>query len=161
MRWHRLAAQRAADLGVPLSALRKARPGWASPLLAPGRVLCLPGARRCPATKPARRSPSGTETFLQRGIFMSSAALAAASTAAVAAPESEAAAIEACARDCIEGWYAGDAARMERSLHPELAKRIVRACPMAAASCRAWARWTWCSPRGPGPASPRRASAPT
>jgi hypothetical protein len=27
--------------------------------------------------------------------------------------------------DYIEGWYTGDAARMERALHPELAKRIV------------------------------------
>jgi hypothetical protein len=65
---------------------------------------------------------------LQRRIFMSSAALAAASTPAVAA-EPEATAIEACARDYIEGWYAGDAARMERSLHPELAKRIVKRGP--------------------------------
>jgi len=24
--------------------------------------------------------------------------------------------------DYIEGWYAGDAARMEKALHPELAK---------------------------------------
>ncbi len=62
---------------------------------------------------------------MQRRIFMSGAALAAASTAAAAA-EPEAAAIEACARDYIEGWYAGDAARMERALHPELAKRIVK-----------------------------------
>ncbi|MGH8243067.1 MAG: nuclear transport factor 2 family protein [Steroidobacteraceae bacterium] len=35
-------------------------------------------------------------------------------------------AIRRAALDYIEGWYAGDAARMERSLHPELAKRIVR-----------------------------------
>jgi hypothetical protein len=27
--------------------------------------------------------------------------------------------------DYIEGWYAGDAARMEKALHPELAKRVV------------------------------------
>lgn len=27
--------------------------------------------------------------------------------------------------DYIEGWYTGDAVRMERALHPELAKRIV------------------------------------
>jgi hypothetical protein len=27
--------------------------------------------------------------------------------------------------DYIEGWYAGDAARMERAVHPELVKRIV------------------------------------
>ena len=35
-------------------------------------------------------------------------------------------AIRATALDYIEGWYAGDAARMERALHPDLAKRIVR-----------------------------------
>lgn len=35
------------------------------------------------------------------------------------------AAITRTARDYIEGWYDGDAARMERSLHPDLAKRIV------------------------------------
>ena len=37
----------------------------------------------------------------------------------------DSAAIRATALDYIEGWYEGDAARMERSLHPELAKRIV------------------------------------
>ena len=37
------------------------------------------------------------------------------------------AALRATALDYIEGWYEGDAARMERALHPELAKRIVRA----------------------------------
>ena len=36
-------------------------------------------------------------------------------------------AIRNAALDYIEGWYTGDAARMERALHPELAKRIVRA----------------------------------
>ncbi|MBI3347116.1 MAG: M48 family metalloprotease, partial [Burkholderiales bacterium] len=41
-RWQGLAARLAADMGVPRPALRHARPGWASPLLAPGRVLCLP-----------------------------------------------------------------------------------------------------------------------
>ncbi|MEO6280015.1 M56 family metallopeptidase [Roseateles sp.] len=41
-RWQALAARLAADLRLPLPALRHARPGWASPLLAPGRVLCLP-----------------------------------------------------------------------------------------------------------------------
>lgn len=34
-------------------------------------------------------------------------------------------AITQAALDYIEGWYAGDAARMERALHPHLAKRIV------------------------------------
>ena len=37
----------------------------------------------------------------------------------------DSAAIRATALDYIEGWYAGDAARMERALHPDLAKRIV------------------------------------
>ncbi len=34
-------------------------------------------------------------------------------------------AIKATALDYIEGWYTGDAERMERALHPELAKRMV------------------------------------
>jgi len=38
-------------------------------------------------------------------------------------------AITATAMDYIEGWYTGDAARMERALHPDLAKRIVIAGP--------------------------------
>ncbi len=37
---------------------------------------------------------------------------------------SDAAEIEAIVRDYIEGWYAGDVERMDRALHPELAKRI-------------------------------------
>ena len=35
------------------------------------------------------------------------------------------AAIKATALDYIEGWYEGNAERMERALHPDLAKRIV------------------------------------
>ena len=37
--------------------------------------------------------------------------------------------IRRAALDYCEGWYNGDAERMERSLHPELAKRIVRTDP--------------------------------
>lgn len=44
--------------------------------------------------------------------------------AQTAAADSEA--IRQAALDYIEGYYQGDAARMERALHPELAKRIVR-----------------------------------
>ncbi len=40
------------------------------------------------------------------------------------APSDEAA-IRQTALDYIEGWYEADAARMERALHPELAKRMV------------------------------------
>jgi hypothetical protein len=39
--------------------------------------------------------------------------------------ETERLAIEQTALDYIEGWYTGDAERMERSLHPDLAKRII------------------------------------
>jgi hypothetical protein len=42
---------------------------------------------------------------------------------------SEEAAIRATALDYVEGWYTADAARMERALHPELAKRIVNTNP--------------------------------
>ena len=38
----------------------------------------------------------------------------------------DSAAIRETALDYVEGWYTADAARMERALHPELAKRIVR-----------------------------------
>jgi hypothetical protein len=38
----------------------------------------------------------------------------------------DSAAIRATALDYIEGWYTGDAERMARAVHPELAKRIVR-----------------------------------
>lgn len=39
------------------------------------------------------------------------------------------AAIRATALNYIEGWYEGDAARMESALHPELAKRIITTDP--------------------------------
>ena len=38
----------------------------------------------------------------------------------------DSAGIRQAALDYIEGYYEGDGARMERALHPELAKRIVR-----------------------------------
>ena len=41
----------------------------------------------------------------------------------------DSAAIRQAALDYIEGWYAGDAARMTRALHTDLAKRIVQPCP--------------------------------
>lgn len=37
----------------------------------------------------------------------------------------DSAAIRAAALDYIEGWYTGNAARMERAVHPDLAKRIM------------------------------------
>lgn len=49
--------------------------------------------------------------------------LALAPFAFAASPEDEAK-ITAAALDYAESWYTGDAARMERAVHPELAKRI-------------------------------------
>ncbi|MFN7944108.1 MAG: nuclear transport factor 2 family protein [Blastocatellia bacterium] len=43
--------------------------------------------------------------------------------------QSDEAAIRQTALDYIEGWYEGNAERMERALHPELAKRIVQTNP--------------------------------
>ena len=40
--------------------------------------------------------------------------------------DADKAAITQTALDYLEGWYAGDVERMERALHPELAKRIMR-----------------------------------
>ncbi len=45
------------------------------------------------------------------------------------AQSSETEAIKQTALDYIEGWYEGNAERMERALHPDLAKRIVRTNP--------------------------------
>jgi hypothetical protein len=53
------------------------------------------------------------------------------SSTTLVAPEAQAqtaadsAGIRAAALDYIEGWYTADAPRMQRALHPELAKRIV------------------------------------
>ena len=41
----------------------------------------------------------------------------------------EDAAIKATALNYIEGWYEGDAPRMESALHPELAKRMISTDP--------------------------------
>lgn len=42
-----------------------------------------------------------------------------------AATAADSAAIRRTALDYIEGWYTGDAARMRRALHPQLAKRAI------------------------------------
>ena len=54
---------------------------------------------------------------------------ASAVSAQTTAPNANEAAIKQTALDYIEGWYEGNAERMERALHPELAKRIVRTNP--------------------------------
>jgi len=50
------------------------------------------------------------------------------------ASEADLAAIKQTALDYIEGWYEGSAERMERALHPELAKRVVITDPKSGRS---------------------------
>ncbi len=57
-----------------------------------------------------------------------------AQNAASSASTPDAAAIKQTALDYIEGWYEGNAERMERALHPELAKRIVETNPQTGRS---------------------------
>jgi hypothetical protein len=60
-------------------------------------------------------------------IAMSLAILGLASLAASSRPTDEAAreAIRQAALDYIEGWFEGSAERMDRALHPQLAKRLL------------------------------------
>src|SRR2546427_12903158 len=62
---------------------------------------------------------------LEGGMRTLLAALLLFSAAARATPAEDETAIRAACLDYIEGWYTADAARMERALHPDLAKRIV------------------------------------
>ena len=69
---------------------------------------------------------------MRRAITFAFLALAAAVTlpaqpAASSVPEADRAAITKAALDYVEGWYEGSGERMARAVHPELAKRIVRA----------------------------------
>jgi hypothetical protein len=57
------------------------------------------------------------------------ALLAAAVTHAQTNSSDDDAAIKVTALNYIEGWYEGDAARMESALHPELAKRMISTDP--------------------------------
>ena len=61
--------------------------------------------------------------FATMMLLLTSASYGQATSAAAAADES--AAIKATALDYAQGWYEGNGERMERALHPELAKRMV------------------------------------
>jgi len=58
-------------------------------------------------------------------VVLLSAALIISATAVQAQTAADSAAVVATALDYIDGFYTSDAERMERALHPELAKRIV------------------------------------
>lgn len=62
---------------------------------------------------------------MKNSLIIVSVFLLAGVTPAAAQSAADSAAIRATALDYIQGWYAGDGTRMERALHPELAKRIV------------------------------------
>jgi hypothetical protein len=75
-------------------------------------------------------SPLDIMTYSRRSMSRTVQALIACALVTVAVPAraqsaADSAGIRTAALDYIEGWYAGDGARMERSLHPELAKRNV------------------------------------
>ena len=57
------------------------------------------------------------------------AAVVTAASSANGQTAADSAAIKQTALDYIEGWYEGNGERMERALHPELAKRIVNTDP--------------------------------
>ena len=59
-------------------------------------------------------------------LFVSMVQVNAQSTKPNAESKSDAELIKQAALDYIEGWYEGNAERMERAVHPDLAKRIVR-----------------------------------
>lgn len=61
---------------------------------------------------------------MNKPLFMLAAALLTAAGSANAQTRADSTAIRTAALDYIEGWYTADGARMERALHPELAKRL-------------------------------------
>ena len=66
---------------------------------------------------------------IRLGLVLTLLTFAPVASAQTPAPNANDAAIKQTALDYIEGWYEGNAERMERALHPELAKRIVRTNP--------------------------------
>jgi hypothetical protein len=60
--------------------------------------------------------------------------IAAAALPAAAQSSADTVAIRAAALDYIDGWYTADGPRMERALHPELAKRNVTTDPASGRS---------------------------
>jgi hypothetical protein len=63
---------------------------------------------------------------MNRFLFLALAAFGPVAAHAQASP-ADSAALRATALDYVMGWYTGDADRMARALHPDLAKRMVYA----------------------------------
>jgi hypothetical protein len=62
-------------------------------------------------------------------VLLAALALLPAARLGAQATAADSAAIRAAALDYVEGWYQGSGERMERALHPDLAKRIVMTNP--------------------------------
>jgi hypothetical protein len=60
-----------------------------------------------------------------KGLMLTALLIAALPSPSRAQTAADSAAIRATALDYIQGWYTNNAARMERALHPHLAKRLV------------------------------------
>lgn len=58
-------------------------------------------------------------------VMVAAFAVVSVATPARSQTAADSAAIRQTALDYIEGWYEGNAERMERALHPDLAKRII------------------------------------
>ena len=68
-------------------------------------------------------------SLVRLALLLFCAVSAFAQAAPPAVSDADRAAIKQTALDYVEGWYAGDAERMARAVHPELVKRIVRMDP--------------------------------
>lgn len=68
--------------------------------------------------------PSPASPFPVAAIVVVAALATGLATPAAGQTAADSAGVRAAALDYIEGWYAGDAERMARALHPELVKRI-------------------------------------
>ena len=62
---------------------------------------------------------------MRRSVLVSVLVVLAAAPRANAQTAVDSAAVRQTALDYIEGWYEGNAERMERAVHPDLAKRII------------------------------------
>jgi hypothetical protein len=71
------------------------------------------------------RFTSPGETSMTRSTLLCLGLLVAGAARANGQSAADSAGIRATALDYIDGWYEGDGARMERALHPHLAKRLV------------------------------------
>jgi len=73
--------------------------------------------------------PRPITLFLTATFLLTTTLLLGAAHNAHAQTAADSAAIRSTALDYIEGWYEGDAERMERALHPHLAKRFQEPMP--------------------------------